>query len=840
MAWSNAIDAIITGADVIRRSIIFEFQNGYSDTTGAAWETVLIEQSGWSKSKTENVLSIESLRLKVVHDDFGYYDEFDHANPVQLSAECRVLCTIYLDTTTPLTGTVTLDEHSRIIQGLGTLFLTELQVGDLVNVPAAGITLMVEAVIDDLSFRSFRLPTVSIIGVAAEVQDAEREYIFRGTVEDAQEQDLELIIECFDPIDRFNTSLADIDSEADILGPYADAELRQAPGYDTAPDIFHFEIDPTVPGQDWAENGAGLNRAFQPGVFVIERWTGGAWVEEPADLYMIDEGLGLVIYNNDQGPVAPSLRIQSVAVYLEGTLELETVLEAIITYPNAWPFLGPGFDADQLRIYLTGTITFVAGGPPYNVTGVGTNFQADLRVGERIALSADASNYGIIATIDPVLQELTLLYEYPGTPGANGAYFKSTLRASGVSLSKLVWTSCDGSAADLIRVLQTNYADARGYRIWYDPMTDLVMGRSVAIDPANAIVLGPIGNLRNLRTMENFYSAINVRGQLGKAENLVTKGGVTVTALATGLAPPWSYGIPPSTETSYNGMTWALADPPALGYLIDADPDTACLFTRNGTVADESLYFDYVRIDLGAEYDLGSIFIYAINCKNSNQWKQGVTLLGALVVGGPYTPLSPETYQAELTPNETREFDCTGTRARYILIRLKPFKWVASGVEKTMGLREIIVFGTTNFCYSVAIQNVVDPGAPPYTEGQGGHFIGGSTDDDDFIIDYYPDLVAKLGRRGHRTLNDDGGTSLSEANAKDRAYILLNEYIRLYREITWEGAFDPRVQIYHTAEVLDDYRNGPPETLTFLVETVSMNEGKTVISGREYGAGVLE
>ena len=64
--------------------------------------------------------------------------------------------------------------------------------------------------------------------------------------------------------------------------------------------------------------------------------------------------------------------------------------------------------------------------------------------------------------------------------------------------------------------------------------------------------------------------------------------------------------------------------------------------------------------------------------------------------------------------------------------------------------------------------------------------------------------------------------------------------IRLYREVQWDGAFDPRVQLYDTVRTIDDYRATANETLDFLVEAISMSDSGTTITGHEYGAGVLE
>jgi hypothetical protein len=125
-----------------------------------------------------------------------------------------------------------------------------------------------------------------------------------------------------------------------------------------------------------------------------------------------------------------------------------------------------------------------------------------------------------------------------------------------------------------------------------------------------------------------------------------------------------------------------------------------------------------------------------------------------------------------------------------------------------------------------------------FVEGQGGHLIGGMPGDDNFIRDYYPDLVHKLSNLLHLTKFDDSGVVLTEMQAYDRAYILLDEFIRLYREIHFVCPFDPRVQIFQTYKVVDDYRLTGSETLYFLVQSLQLREPQAEISGIEYGAGV--
>ena len=130
-------------------------------------------------------------------------------------------------------------------------------------------------------------------------------------------------------------------------------------------------------------------------------------------------------------------------------------------------------------------------------------------------------------------------------------------------------------------------------------------------------------------------------------------------------------------------------------------------------------------------------------------------------------------------------------------------------------------------------------GTAPYAEGEGGHFIGGNDIAGNFIRNYYPDLVKKMSAYGHRMVFDDSGLVVTELQAVDRAYIILNEVIRLYRQVAITVAFDPRIGLFDTIHAIDDYRLTGGEDIYMLVERIQIGESTMTFIGTEYGAGVL-
>jgi hypothetical protein len=130
-------------------------------------------------------------------------------------------------------------------------------------------------------------------------------------------------------------------------------------------------------------------------------------------------------------------------------------------------------------------------------------------------------------------------------------------------------------------------------------------------------------------------------------------------------------------------------------------------------------------------------------------------------------------------------------------------------------------------------------GTGPYVEGEGGHFVGGYPVDDNFIRDYYPDLMAKISPFGMTTKPDDSDLVLTDMQAVDRAYLLLNDAIRIYRMASSEHGFDCRPAIFDTLRIVDNFREGAPEEILILVQKISLSDTGASYAGTDYGAGVL-
>jgi|GEM_PF-2749634 len=835
--YSAAVDTLIETGRVIKRSFLLEIRNGFSACDDPPGEYIWIPVIDFEIEVTESVPTIGTLRADLAIKDFEYFDEFDHeyydpGNPVMLYAEARLLCTVYLETGTGLAGTISGTANTQTITGAGTAFLTDFQPGDQIYINALPeIKMMVRDVINDTQLEVYEIIPDTFGGAAYSIVDAEREYIFDGFVTDRQFTDKSIIVECYDWLQKLQTCLTDFTLEADHVAgsPFANALLRREPVLDAGTNTI-FEIDPVA--HPWAENPSGLNRVFVPAAYVIQDNAPPNDLIEASE-YQIIESLGLIEFKEDRGPLPFTPRIVSVSVYQEGTLELEDIYTSVLTGDSTgdWPDclnISCGFDDTTWREALPGTFSFTNDNTA--VPGAGNPF-ADVTPGDRIAHNATPTDFGIVATVTDA-NNVVLQYPYPGGTAGPLAGFKSTLRWSGLSITRVEWHYCDGTAASLMRLLQRDYADVRGYRIWYDPMDDVVRGDRVEIrvEPdARILDAGQIGSLTTDITSENFYSAIAVTGTLDRAKNYATDAGVATTldAEVAGWLPGTSQG---SGYGNYANMTWSIV--PGAGNAELALRDTSIenaypVYFKFATYAladaAELVWTDYITIDLGVESNLGDIHIYNINCKNENNYSQGISLQYSTDGVNFYDILT--CYRLEFSENERKTIDASQYTARYIKIICRPFKWVADGKERTMGLREIIIFGSEDICEVVCVQN---------DDIAGGRTVGGV-----FISDFYPEIIKKLCNVGHQVLIDDSGLVLSREEAIDRGYLLLNEYIRLYRQITWNGAFDPRIQIYRTVHTRDTYREIATDELYFICESYTINNNTTMIAGTEYGGGVL-
>lgn len=829
-----------------------EMRNGYQGEAGEFWTFIPVRRDGWGIRIVDGDPVVSSLHLSIAVDNLIYLEEFNSNNPIQAGSAARFRCTV----------------HYPDSLGGGEEF----------------------------------------------------EYIFRGVVKTKEIVDQNLVLVVLDLMDMmrdslFDTSLTTFEMEAHKLGPFDNVPLSHASNWDEGAEERTFEIT-RAEGYEWAfvdEDLMNRRRAWAPSAFIVETFEGGEWEPIPESDYMVDAAYGVVRFFNDMAGEYTALRLNSVTVYLEGTLEFSDVVEAILRYPWEYPYLGCGVPLSSLSNPLTGEFTLTNGSK--DVTGAGTQFTSELEPGQRIAHSATDTIYGIVESITNDTN-LVLKFPYKGSTAAGLPGYVSTIREADLSLSNINWFECDGKATDLYRRLQQNYGDSRGFKVWWDHRENKGVGERVRIKENESIELSNETQFKNLTILEDLATAVKTKGKAFEVINLAGRAETDVELLADNAAG-WIYNISDGHQLTWNEMTWSDTKTGQEEGLNDRSLThiTVVSYISDTYEVYDDDFSDFVELDLQEAFQLSRITLSTIQSKNpKTQRPYRVRIMGKLEEDDPWEYLTPETYDAELRYNNNTDFDLTSAKpVRYIKISMIPWKWgYETGQEKIMALREVWLFGSQEICETAVIQNSVppgidlktgtitfNPGGPPFTvtgvatqfttelsvgdlialndsrsywaevasiannleltltgryqgvqgasgnygtpnfaQGQGGHFLGGSDNPKDFIVDYYPALMSKMFHVKHPVSLDDSGVVLTPMMARDRAYIMLNEMIRLYRQAEFRGIFDPRIRIFDTVKFIETYRATGDEEFYFLVASLNLDEKGFIITGIEYGAGV--
>lgn len=500
MTFTSATDDVINNSPQVpvKRSYVAEFHNGFQLLENDPWLEVSIKKDGWSKRIVDANPVVGTARLDIGLDDC---DEF-----------------LYLD------------EFSRINPVIG---FSDIRI---------------------------RCDVVTAIGI-------ESEYIFRGKVKSSQIVNTKILIAASDYLEKMKSAAGDIDLVADTHTVQTSISLSHASNWDNIGTELTFEINRIV-GNAWAFGHgnyvSGTRRSWVPQAFIIELDDGTGFSEVAASEYIIDTAMGLVRFASDQIGLYVGIRIREINVYIEGTLELADIIETIFRKPANCPLLGCGIPGTSIETNLSGTMTFTNGS--YIINGIiGTDFHNELEEGSRISYGETDTNgnliYGIVASVTPGLEQINLRYPYRGITAAGTSAFKSSLKEAGVSITNLIWFECDGTAADLFRTLQDNYADSVGYKVWWNYADNLVIGDRVRIKTESCAdrELQPKKRLTISATTEDLASAVRSKGTVGHAKNLVTADpNVYVMPLAElegSLNTPFEIGNLHWTQP-YLNMTW--------------------------------------------------------------------------------------------------------------------------------------------------------------------------------------------------------------------------------------------------------------------------------------------
>lgn len=662
---------------------------------------------------------------------------------------------------------------------------------------------------------------------------SESQYIFRGFLIQATPDNYEFGIVCVDKLHRCENSTCELDTEANIVATLdTTTHPSNGPTLMAVPleyDAYTFAIDWGVPGQLVAYGQNHLPPA------IIER---RAWVlrgtrvlfngiELSMDKYEVIPHLGLIKFY--ELPAAGTYTLESVSFYEEGTNCVEDIIEEGLRTdgPNIYvpgitePGNGPGFTDAELTENLSGTITITNGSK--TVIGVGTTFQSDFSPGKRVKGTAN-SIWGVVASIDIPNPDtvMYLAYAYKGVTQVGVPYHRSSLDHAYASVSQFNWTETDGRVGDMIRKLREDHT-RRDYFIFYDSVDDKIRGRKAEIKTAPDPVDRNLINAQRIKSPRKFqevYTRVLSIGTYERPQNLME----TANSIILQQALPGPPGVHERTGV-WNGYTFidsAITDP-IFNMLHDGD-----YYTCHGLESSlwgETTYFDYLIVDLGAVKFITKMYFYPIGARNPNKFPMGISIFTS-IDGINYIEADPSAYHRDLEPGPTPfvlEEPAHGV-ARYIKISMRPCKWVLTGSQRTFGLSEIRLFGSERVAGEAKIQDITPAG---------GRWVGGV-----WLPTYYPLMMRKVSVLGHKTFLDEDAPVWDQISSDDRAHVILNEKIRMFKPGSWECPFDPRNMLLDTVQISDDFFPSAPDVQRNLIEGIELGFDRSVIEGTDYAVGV--
>jgi hypothetical protein len=309
-----------------------------------------------------------------------------------------------------------------------------------------------------------------------------------------------------------------------------------------------------------------------------------------------------------------------------------------------------------------------------------------------------------------------------------------------------------------------------------------------------------------------------VKAEIERTNNLMLMEDVAISLLLDG---SWTQQTGGWHGYSYGGLE----------NLVDDDLRTCNAYFKSTNI---TTYYEYFKIDLGEVKTLGRLNLFAMGPRNLHRFPNGITVKGSVDDSpGSYVELSPGTIEREIIPGDADPLvldDLVYNSVRYLKIWMRACKWIKNddgGAFRQIGLSEIRIFETEEITVEAKIQD---------TDANGGWTLPDGT----FISTYYPDLVSKTYPYGYVTLIIEDENAITDIQALDRAHIELNEAIRHYQAVEVAVPFDPRINLFQTVQIADDYFPGGVQTLRFLVEEITHAFGETNLIGIDYSGGVLE
>jgi len=351
---------------------------------------------------------------------------------------------------------------------------------------------------------------------------------------------------------------------------------------------------------------------------------------------------------------------------------------------------------------------------------------------------------------------------------------------------------------------------SQNYRFYYDSDAGKFKHTLLVQDSPPARELINLASLTRVRSRENLFTRVVVRGKRVTPVNLALNASLTDLQDGVGEVFRW------------NGSEKLFGEG-SIGLIRDGD-DNSGFGRHNAPYPYE--FQDFALFDLGLDADgnppiISSIEITASNSKNVNSTSSSNAkfLYGyEILVSGDginYEAFTPEGPILLRPLERARVYPPKAGPARFVKIRVKPAKdGVSNENDPGLALNEIRIYGEEFYLAEARVQ-----GTDPF-----GEF-------------YYPELLEKTQGVGTQALLLDVGDSLAETEALKLAKELLKRAITDYFAYEATCISDPTLKVGDSVLARHPVTG---EQVEFLVERIELTPNVSRVFGKDYNAMVLK
>ena len=408
-----------------------------------------------------------------------------------------------------------------------------------------------------------------------------------------------------------------------------------------------------------------------------------------------------------------------------------------------------------------------------------------------------------------ISEALTQILSFPrGKGGAGISPSEIELEPLSFDLNSYFLARGEVLAKDAIENLRDRIS--QNYRFYYDSDAGKFKHTLLVQDSTPERELINLATFTRVRSRENLFTSVAVRGKRGTPINLALQASLTDLQEGVGETFRWNG----SEKVFGEGSIEVIRD----------GNDNSGFGRHNAPYSYE--FYDFALFDLGLDADgnpqiVSSIEITASNSKNINSTNSSNTkfLYGYEILvsndGLTYEAFAPEGPILLRPLERARVYSVSTKPARFVKVRVKPAKdGVSNENDPGLALNEIRIYGDEFYLAEAKVQ-----------------------DTDPFGEFYYPDLLRKTQGVGTQALLLDVGESLAETEALKLAKELLSRAIADYFAYEATCISDPTLKVGDSVLARHPVTG---EQIEFLVERIELTPNLTRVFGKDYNAMVLK